>query len=111
MAQSISTLIDQLECGAAGTVWHCSETASGRSTPIYSLRHFYAVQGVAKGVGALFEVARNMGTSVEIIQEYYGKQANSGHVCNKAGRLAQQIAGYSAVSIGVKVCSKFGWAT
>jgi hypothetical protein len=38
------------------------------------LRHFYAVNALRNGVG-VFEVARNMGTSVQIIQEYYGKQA------------------------------------
>jgi hypothetical protein len=43
-------------------------------TPPYSLRHFYAVNALRNGVG-VFEVARNMGTSVQIIQEYYGKQA------------------------------------
>jgi hypothetical protein len=38
------------------------------------LRHFYAVNALRNGVG-VFEVARNMGTSVQIIQEYSGKQA------------------------------------
>jgi hypothetical protein len=47
-----------------------------RSISIYSLRHFYAVNALRNGVG-VFEVARNMGTSVQIIQEYYGKQATS----------------------------------
>ena len=37
---------------------------------MYSLRHFYAVNALRNGVG-VFEVARNMGTSVQIIQEYY----------------------------------------
>ena len=40
----------------------------------FSLRHFYAVNALRNGVG-VFEVARNMGTSVQIIQEYYGKRA------------------------------------
>jgi hypothetical protein len=34
----------------------------------------YAVNALRNGVG-VFEVARNMGTSVQIIQEYYGRQA------------------------------------
>jgi hypothetical protein len=55
-----------------------------RSISIYSLRHFYAVNALRNGVG-VFEVALNMGTSVQIIQEYYGKQATSVVVCNKAG--------------------------
>jgi integrase len=40
------------------------------------LRHFYAVNALRNGVG-VFEVARNMGTSVQIIQEHYGKQATA----------------------------------
>jgi hypothetical protein len=38
-----------------------------------SLRLFYAANALRSGVG-VFEVARNMGTSVQMIQEYYGKQ-------------------------------------
>src|ERR1700688_4211301 len=46
----------------------------GEKYSLYSLRHFYAVAALRNGIG-VFEVARNMGTSVKIIQEYYGKQA------------------------------------
>ena len=42
----------------------------------YSLRHFYAVMALRNGIG-VFEVARNMGTSVQMIQQYYGKQATA----------------------------------
>jgi hypothetical protein len=48
----------------------------GERYSLYSLRHFYAVQCLIKGNG-VFEVARNMGTSVEILQKYYGKSATS----------------------------------
>ena len=48
----------------------------GETFSLYSLRHFYAVQCLLKGNG-VFEVARNMGTSVEILQKYYGKSATS----------------------------------
>jgi hypothetical protein len=48
--------------------------SSGEKYSIYSLRHFYAVCAMELGV---FEVARNMGTSVQIIREYYGKQPTS----------------------------------
>lgn len=41
---------------------------------LYSLRHLYAVQALRKGV-SVYAVARNMGTSVEIIQLYYGSHA------------------------------------
>ena len=43
---------------------------------MYSLRHFYAVNALRNGIG-VFEVARNMGTSVQMIQEYYGRQAST----------------------------------
>ena len=58
-----------------------SETDCSSGT--YSLRHCYAVNALRSGVG-VFEVARNMGTSIQMIQEYYGKQAIS---ADKAGRL------------------------
>ena len=48
----------------------------GERYSLYSLRHFYTVQCLIKGNG-VFEVARNMGTSVEILQKYYGKSATS----------------------------------
>jgi hypothetical protein len=43
---------------------------------VHSLRHFYAVQSLRRGKG-VFEVARNMGTSVEMLQTYYGKSATA----------------------------------
>jgi len=42
------------------------------------------VNALRNGVG-VFEVARNMGTSVQIIQEYYGKQANSAVFVTRLG--------------------------
>ena len=46
----------------------------GSKYSLYSLRHFYAVMGLRSGIG-VFDIARNMGTSVQMIQGYYGKQA------------------------------------
>jgi hypothetical protein len=43
--------------------------------------YFYAVMAFRNGVGG-FEVARNMGTSVQVIQQYYGKQATFAPVRN-----------------------------
>jgi hypothetical protein len=63
----------------------------GEKYSVYSLRHFYAVMALRNGIG-VFEVARNMGTSVQIIQEYYGKQATSAVFCDKAGRLENACA-------------------
>ena len=56
----------------------------GEKYSVYSLRHFYAVSALRNGVG-VFEVARNMGTSVQMIQEYYGKQATSAVFADTAG--------------------------
>jgi integrase len=68
----VSTLIDQLD--AALKEAGIERSSFGEKYSVYSLRHFYAVNALRNGVG-VFEVARNMGTSVQIIQEYYGKQA------------------------------------
>ena len=70
----VITLIDQFS--AALKQAGIQKNSFGEKYSIYSLRHFYAVNALRKGVG-VFEVARNMGTSVQIIQEYYGKQATS----------------------------------
>ena len=59
-------------------------TVFGEKYSIYSLRHFYAVNVLRNGVG-VFEVARNMGTSVQIIQEYYGKQATPAIFATRLG--------------------------
>ena len=68
----IITLIDSLD--AALKEAGIQKNSFGEKYSLYSLRHFYAVNALRNGVG-VFEVARNMGTSVQIIQEYYGKQA------------------------------------
>jgi hypothetical protein len=56
----------------------------GEKYTVYSLRHFYAVSALRNGVG-VFEVARNMGTSVQMIQEYYGKQATPAVFATRLG--------------------------
>ena len=56
----------------------------GQKYSLYSFRQFYAVNALRSGVG-VFEVARNMGTSVQIIQEYYGKQATSAVFATRLG--------------------------
>jgi len=48
------------------------------------LRHFYAVMALRNGIG-VFEVARNMGTSVQMIQLYYGKQATASVFATRLG--------------------------
>jgi hypothetical protein len=39
----------------------------------YSLRHTYATMRLAEGV-SVFQLAANMGTSVEMLEEFYGKK-------------------------------------
>lgn len=49
-------------------------SSDGEKFSLYSLRHHYAVQALLNNIG-VWDVARNMGTSVEMIQQYYGKAA------------------------------------
>ena len=56
----------------------------GEKYVLYSLRHFYAVMALRNGIG-VFEVARNMGTSVQMIQLYYGKQATASVFATRLG--------------------------
>jgi integrase len=48
--------------------------SNGNGFSLYSVRHYYAVMALRDGIG-IYDVARNMGTRVEMIQQYYGKQA------------------------------------
>ena len=79
---SIVTLIDQLTSALkeAGI----ERNSFGEKYSVYSLRHFYAVNALRTGVG-VFEVARNMGTSVQMIQECYGRQATSAVFATRLG--------------------------
>jgi len=78
----IITLIDQLD--AALREASLERNSFGEKYSIYSFRHFYAVNALRNGIG-VFEVARNMGTSVQIIQEYYGKQATAAVFATRLG--------------------------
>ena len=78
----IACLIDQLD--AALKEAGIQRNSFGEKYSTYSLRHFYAVNALRSGVG-VFEVARNMGTSVQMIQEYYGKQATSAVFATRLG--------------------------
>ena len=70
----IISLNDQFN--AVLTQAEIEQNSFGAKYSLYSLRHFYAVMALRNGIG-VFEVARNMGTSVQIIQEYYGRQATA----------------------------------
>jgi integrase len=81
-SSKVITLIDQLN--AALKQGGIPTNGFGEKYSLYSLRHFYAVNALRNGVG-VFEVARNMGTSVQIIQEYYGKQATASVFATRLG--------------------------
>jgi site-specific recombinase XerD len=78
----IVTLIDQLTSALKEA--EIERNSFGEKYSVYSLRHFYAVNALRNGIG-VFEVARNMGTSVQMIQEYYGKQATSAVFATRLG--------------------------
>jgi hypothetical protein len=56
----------------------------GKKCSVYGLRHFYAVNALLNGVG-FFEIARNMGTSGQMIQPYYGKQDTAAVFATRLG--------------------------
>lgn len=59
--------------------------ADGEKYTLYSLRHFYAVQMLRRGKVNVFDIARNMGTSVQIIESYYGKHATAQELATRLG--------------------------
>lgn len=52
------------------------ETRDGMSRTIYSLRHFYATQRLSNETNP-FLLARQMGTSVEMLEKFYGQTVTS----------------------------------
>jgi integrase len=48
--------------------------SAGEKFTLYSLRHFYATQNIQSGLD-IYMIAKNMGTSVAVIESYYGKHA------------------------------------
>lgn len=71
--RQLITLIDQFK--AILKLCALEKNRYGEEYTLYSLRHFYAVQMLRRGKVSVFDVARNMGTSVQIIEQYYGKDA------------------------------------
>ena len=47
--------------------------SDGKRRVPYSLRHTYATMRISEGV-SVFQLAANMGTSVEMIENFYGKK-------------------------------------
>jgi hypothetical protein len=61
---------------------------------LYSLHYFFAVPSFRRRIG-VFDVARNMGTSVQVIQSYYGRQARH---AEKAGHAVGWVMRMNATS-------------
>lgn len=51
------------------------ENGAGEKYTLYSLRHYYAVKSLARA--DILSIAQNMGTSVAMIESYYGKHGIS----------------------------------
>lgn len=79
---AITTLIDQFN--KVLTRAGLERNSGGDKFTLYSLRHFYAVQAIVNGIG-IYVVAKNMGTSVQMIESYYGKHATSVESAGKLG--------------------------
>lgn len=78
----IVTLADQFNAVLKwGALTHNS---AGDKFTLYSLRHFYAVMAIVAGID-IYTIARNMGTSVQMIEQYYGKHATPAMSAAKLG--------------------------
>ena len=71
---AIVTLIDQFN--AALEEAGLTHSSKGEKYTLYSLRHFYAVMALRRGV-SVYALRTNMGTSVQVIEAYYGKHATA----------------------------------
>jgi site-specific recombinase XerD len=79
----VITLIDQFK--AVLKSCDLEQNRYGEQYTLYSLRHFYAVNMLRRGKVSIFDLARNMGTSVQIIEQYYGKDATPLILATKLG--------------------------
>ncbi len=70
----IITLIGQFQ--AMLTSIGMLKNTRGEQYTLYSLRHFYAVSALRRRI-PVYDIARNMGTSVQMIEMYYGKDATT----------------------------------
>jgi hypothetical protein len=52
---------------------------------LYSLRHFYAVQMLRRGKANIYDISRNIDTSVEMIERYYGCSATAATMAVRLG--------------------------
>lgn len=77
----IITLIDQFNTFLK--FLSLTHNAAGERYTLYSLRHYYAVRSL--GRADIYAVAQNMGTSVAMIEQYYGKHGISPERARKLG--------------------------
>ena len=70
----VITLIDGFN--ALLTRTGITRNSAGEKYTLYSLRHFYATMSIRAGL-PIYSIAKNMGTSVGIIEAYYGKHATA----------------------------------
>ena len=61
------------------------KASNGQAYSLYCLRHFCAVQTLNKGNANAFHIARNMGTSIEILNNYYGSHSATMDVATELG--------------------------
>ena len=91
----IITLIDQFDkvlINAGLTV-----NSSGAKFSLYSHRHFYAVMAIQSDID-IYTIARNMGTSVAMIEQYYGRHATPATRAAKLGGKVHEAKAVPAVS-------------
>lgn len=80
----VITLIDQFQAMLAYV--GILTNREGERYTLYSLRHFYAMMGLnRKKATPVWDLAKNMGTSVAIIEQYYGKHATSAELATRLG--------------------------
>jgi integrase len=70
----VITLIDQFQAFLKDV--GVEKNRYGEVYTLYSLRHFYAVRMLSKNI-PVWDIARNMGTSVKNIEDYYGRSATA----------------------------------
>ena len=78
----VITLIDQFQ--AVLTSAGILTNRHGERYTLYSLRHFYAVMALRKGI-PVWDISKNMGTSVNVIEQYYGRQATASALATTLG--------------------------
>lgn len=80
--QKIITLIDQFD--KVLKLANITFDSKGYKFSLYSLRHTYAVDAIRRGISA-YEIVRNMGTSMEMLQKYYARHALTSDTATRLG--------------------------